>query len=204
MGSKQLDLTGMRFNMLKIESKLPSRVFGDKSKYYYKRMWLCICDCGNKTEVNTGALTSGKTKSCGCLKNKTNAENSRKSRHLMVKKDGGYRSIFRMYNNNAISRGYEFNLDFDYFIKLLSMNCFYCGSEPNNWYKKTYYNVVYNGIDRRDNSKGYTLDNSVSCCKMCNIAKNNNSEDDFMNWIKRINEYQRLKQEFNNQKQKVK
>jgi len=193
MGGKLLDLTGIRFNMLKVESILPRRVFGEKGKYYHKRMWLCVCDCGKKIEVNTGALTTGNTKSCGCLKNKSNAENSRKSRYLLAKKDGGYRSIFRMYNSNAKARNYEFNIDFDDFVKLLVMNCFYCGSEPNNLYMNIYYNFLYNGIDRRDNSKGYTLENSVSCCKMCNVAKNNNSESDFLNWVKKVNEFQNSK-----------
>ena len=30
--------------------------------------WICQCDCGNITEVSTGNLTSGLTKSCGCLR----------------------------------------------------------------------------------------------------------------------------------------
>lgn len=29
--------------------------------------WLCQCSCGNKTTVITNHLTSGHTKSCGCL-----------------------------------------------------------------------------------------------------------------------------------------
>jgi len=35
----------------------------------YRRMviWLCICDCGNKIELPTMSLSSGHTKSCGCL-----------------------------------------------------------------------------------------------------------------------------------------
>lgn len=32
------------------------------------RTWECICDCGNKLEVDTRALTSGNTGSCGCYK----------------------------------------------------------------------------------------------------------------------------------------
>lgn len=28
--------------------------------------WLCRCDCGKYTEVSTGSLTNGDTKSCGC------------------------------------------------------------------------------------------------------------------------------------------
>lgn len=28
--------------------------------------WLCVCDCGNVSTVSANALTTGKTKSCGC------------------------------------------------------------------------------------------------------------------------------------------
>lgn len=38
-----------------------------------KRYWHCRCDCGNQTDVATGKL--GVTKSCGCLKNKSQIEN---------------------------------------------------------------------------------------------------------------------------------
>lgn len=31
-------------------------------------MWECECKCGNTTLVETGALTTGNTKSCGCGK----------------------------------------------------------------------------------------------------------------------------------------
>lgn len=30
-------------------------------------VWKCLCVCGNYTNVRSGDLTSGKTKSCGCL-----------------------------------------------------------------------------------------------------------------------------------------
>lgn len=31
-------------------------------------LWLCQCDCGNKTLVRTPMLNSGRTKSCGCYR----------------------------------------------------------------------------------------------------------------------------------------
>ena len=31
-------------------------------------IWLCRCDCGNLKEVFTSRLTSGTTRSCGCLR----------------------------------------------------------------------------------------------------------------------------------------
>lgn len=80
----------------------------------------------------------------------------------------------------------------------MKANCHYCGIEPSNTYMKSYYNVNYNGIDRVDNSIGYEMNNVVACCKMCNIAKNNNTEQEFLQWVKRLSEYQRLKDEFKN------
>jgi hypothetical protein len=32
-------------------------------------LWMCRCSCGNAKEVSYGALYSGLTKSCGCLRN---------------------------------------------------------------------------------------------------------------------------------------
>lgn len=31
------------------------------------KIWRCQCECGNLIDVSTGSLTSGNTKSCGCL-----------------------------------------------------------------------------------------------------------------------------------------
>ena len=200
MGAKQLDLIGMRYSMLMVVEKLPSKVYGDKSKYYKKRMWLCKCDCGNMTEANTGSLTCDKKKSCGCLTSTKSAENSIKSRYKIVKQDAGYRSIYSSYKLNAKSRKFDFNIDFDYAVSIMKSDCHYCGIEPSNTYMKSYYNATYNGIDRVDNTKGYEMDNIVSCCKMCNIAKNNNTEEYFLQWVKRLSEYQRLKHEYKQSK----
>lgn len=59
---KMKDLMGQRFGKLtviKCMGKLDGRRYS----------WKCICDCGNEIIVQTSRLTSGNTKSCGCLKN---------------------------------------------------------------------------------------------------------------------------------------
>lgn len=55
------DLTGQKFGKLTAVYPIKSIL---NSKYY----WLCSCDCGNTVEVLGTSLTSGNTKSCGCIK----------------------------------------------------------------------------------------------------------------------------------------
>lgn len=54
---------GLKYNMLTI-IELAGR---SKSG---KLLWLCACDCGNSTIVQSDNLNSGHTKSCGCLMGK--------------------------------------------------------------------------------------------------------------------------------------
>jgi hypothetical protein len=181
MGAKQENLIGLKFNHLTVLSISKH----NEDKKYRKRYWQCVCDCGTETIVATAQLTTNKTKSCGCIKAISNAINSRTSRHKMAKPDAGYFHIYQSYQSGANKRNKTFDFEFKDFIELLKGNCYYCGVEPSNVYSKNYYNVTYNGVDRIDNEKGYIKENSVSCCKMCNISKNNNTEEDFIKWIQK-------------------
>lgn len=69
---KAKDLTSQRFGRLVVISSLPAKSNG-------KTRWLCRCDCGRETEVGSSYhLTSGNTRSCGCLHNDT-----ARARHLV-------------------------------------------------------------------------------------------------------------------------
>lgn len=181
MGARKEDLTGLKFNKLTVLNLIDH----NKDKTYKKRYWLCLCDCGKQTISATSQIVSGKTKSCGCIKVESSIINSINSRHKIVKKGSGYNSLFNSYYKSAKIKDRPFELSLKDFTELLKGDCFYCGSEPKSVFMKSYYNVIYNGIDRRDNNLGYTLDNSVSCCKMCNISKNNHTENEFKEWIKK-------------------
>ncbi len=61
--SESLNLSGRKFGKL-------TAIQVDKSETG-RRKWICLCECGNLTSVSTNQLTSGKTKSCGCLKYET-------------------------------------------------------------------------------------------------------------------------------------
>lgn len=71
----------------------------------------------------------------------------------------------------AKRRSLEFNLSFEEYQKLLKQKCFYDGAELNK--------LGY-ALDRVDNSKGYVLENVVPCCTKCNVAKNNMSQQSFL------------------------
>jgi hypothetical protein len=183
MGSKLINLVGARFNRLVVLKKVESRLYGTTKK----RMWECLCDCGKTITVCTGSLSSNTTSSCGCYASEVKGQNGTKSRYKIAKRSAGYRRIFTSYISNAINRGVEFSLTDEQFYELLNKNCHYCNIEPSNLLDKTYYAIKYNGVDRKDNNKGYTLENSVPCCRMCNIAKNKNTYEEFINWAIRLN-----------------
>lgn len=62
----------------------------------------------------------------------------------------------------------------DEFENIASESCHYCGKEGPN------------GIDRVDNTVGYTKKNCVACCKHCNYVKGDLSLEDFKTWTKRF------------------
>lgn len=59
------DLTGRVFGNLTVLCRAGKSVHGAP-------LWLCQCVCGNLHTTTTGCLTSGSSKSCGCLKHKAN------------------------------------------------------------------------------------------------------------------------------------
>jgi 5-methylcytosine-specific restriction endonuclease McrA len=95
---------------------------------------------------------------------------------------------WRTYKRNAKVAKREFTLTFEQFHALISKPCTYCGSPPVKHKTIGRYNGICptNGVDRIDNSKGYTVDNCVSCCKICNHAKNDMSVDEFAAWLERV------------------
>jgi hypothetical protein len=72
----------------------------------------------------------------------------------------------------------------------LVSDCYYCGVTPSQVVRRNDLNgeFVYNGIDRLDNSIGYTKANSVSCCWRCNRAKFNDDLKDFKEWVRCVYE----------------
>lgn len=90
----------------------------------------------------------------------------------------------------AARRGKAWTLSFQEFSNIIGNTCFYCGdkgTERVSWDGNDSESLC--GIDRIDSCKGYSADNIVPCCGICNRAKHTMSQQDFIMWIKRLTDY---------------
>lgn len=149
-----------------------------RCKNRYRHYWLaeCInCKFHRKMEKHNMA--------CGS-----------KCQHCFGKKQGeaGLLVLMDNYIRNSKNNERIFELNKNDFIALTSSPCHYCLTPPekicrgDKKSKSHWGDYYYNGIDRVDNNIGYTLDNCVSCCVICNRAKNNLNYKDFVAYINRI------------------
>lgn len=84
---------------------------------------------------------------------------------------------FVKYKYAAKTRDLEFTITFEQFKALLRDTCLICNSNINI------------GVDRLDSSKGYIIENCISCCDVCNKMKLDHSFDFFIKHIKKIYDY---------------
>lgn len=144
--------------------------------------WLAKCECGEICYIRERALS----KRIGCISCTAAIAATRKTEieHIGLK-----HRKYKEYFAGAIKRQIPFELTFEQFVELIEQNCFYCGAEPSVHIGEIQYMQTarepykHNGIDRLDNTKGYTIENCRPCCSICNYAKHELSEEDFYNWI---------------------
>lgn len=97
-------------------------------------------------------------------------------------------------DNNKGKKYKEWSLSEEDFRDIIHQPCHYCGSEPsidNMWNngasrKSSDEIVSINGIDRIDSNKGYTIDNCVPCCTLCNRMKSDLSTEVFLTHVNKI------------------
>lgn len=142
-----------------------------------RRGAFCRCSCGNEGLVRVSDLISGK--SSGCRPCKVYSKTT---------KESVANEIWLQYHRGAVSRNFSFEIEKDDFISLIQSNCFYCGAVPSNRAKRKV-DFFTNGVDRKDNTKGYTLENSVACCSMCNRGKHIVDYDEWIRYLDNLVEY---------------
>jgi transposase-like protein len=89
------------------------------------------------------------------------------------------RQYFKLYERNARVGSRNFSLTEDQFAQLAQRPCHYCGQEPVPR-RVNSHQILVNGIDRVDNTKGYTPENCVPACGPCNMMKGNLSASAFI------------------------
>ena len=142
--------------------------------------WLCRCECNVEKPVAGSNLRNG---TAGC------ASCSHKLPHPW-KRIRPFESLFNHMCRGAAAAPRqdrkimkrERTLTYEEFLTFTALDkCHYCWS-PIAW---TEFDIAKNGtrynLDRKDNGRGYDLDNLVVCCKDCNAAKG--SRYDYETWF---------------------
>lgn len=167
------------------DKKLSAQEIGDKCGVTH----VAILKWMNKFNINRRKLSDA-LKLRKPFKYKDDATRRRRMSEAKKKPRGeaSRHDIYIRYRNKALRHDRKFLLTELQFKKLTSTTCYYCGAIPSNWVPSQKFNgyYIYNGIDRTDNEKGYTVNNCVACCKICNRAKGTLSVEDFKNWINQV------------------
>lgn len=102
--------------------------------------------------------------------------------------------VLLVYIKSAKKRNLVWDISNDLAKQLFKTKCYYCGEidlvkgkrvrDSENQDEFEY--VEINGIDRKDNTKGYINDNVCACCTMCNFIKGSIHIDTYLQRIKHI------------------
>ncbi len=101
------------------------------------------------------------------------------------------RYLWRVHVQGCLRRDVMNHITIGDYEQYSKQNCSYCGQPPFNMTKlKKGINILYNGVDRVDNTKPYEIGNIVTCCKYCNAMKSKLGVDLFLQHVQRIATYQ--------------
>ena len=143
-----------------------------------------ICSCCKIEKSSTDFYADKRTqdglfyycKTCKAFKVKQKRkENPEKTKEQTKKENQSISGKYREYKFSAKRRDIVFDLTKDDFKTFWQKPCFYCNST-----------IETIGIDRKNNNIGYTLDNCLSCCKMCNVGKHTSTYEEFIEHCKKV------------------
>jgi hypothetical protein len=186
MAHFSLDISGQRFGKLVAVKKTEKRK-GNAC------VWLCECDCGTFREFSTSDLRSEHSKSCGC------AWRTRGSDAPTWKGCGEISGAFWTHlAKGARRRSIEFDLTVEgVWQKFLEQEgrCALTGEKLFFSSSSTSWDGTAS-LDRIDSSKGYFLGNVQWVDKAVNKAKQDLSDEEFVELCCRVVKYNRKDYEF--------
>ena len=158
--------------------------------FWHEQYYECICTCGTIRYVRKSLLISGKSTACGCTRSKANSQRMKGTSppNKLKGYEASLNKVLYMYKYSAKKKGLLWDLSEELCRNLFLSKCHYCGIMNSNTIRSrpSAELFIYNGIDRIDSNKGYTKDNVVSCCCICNKAKTNMSKEEFLSWVSRV------------------
>lgn len=143
-------MVGQTIGKLKVLEFVPHH---SKSGSHYK----VICECGVGKIVNGSHMRKGRTLSCGCKRFQENVTERRKR---------PYESLYNLFSKNK-----HVEMSYEEFLTFTERPCHYC-NVALAWQKYSVVSTRYM-LDRKDNTKGYVVENCVPCCRDCNYGKGN-------------------------------
>lgn len=171
------DLTGQKFGrwtaMQYVEGRLHS--------------YRCVCECGGEKIVPAGALKSGKSRSCGCLRSGKNSA-----------KWTGYEDLSGAYwyavQKDAAKRGHEFAITREYAWDLFVEQDKRCSLSGLPLTMVRHSKGGDASLDRIDSSVGYIVGNVQWLHKDINRMKHAHDTDYFLTLCKKVVSCQRKKE----------
>lgn len=185
---------GQTFNQLTVLG--PSETQSERST---KRKWLdvmCRCACGTVKSRPLQEVVKGNVKSCGCLSGQAVAKLKLDSQPAMsaaprrrpatqapAQPKVNVRPLMKLryddFTKKSRSRGMVNTLTFDQWMELVTAPCWYTGRPPERR-QTSRGEITCHGLDRLDNTKGYTLDNVITSCSEVNVIRGNIKQATFL------------------------
>jgi len=99
-------------------------------------------------------------------------------------------AVVNAYKQRARRKNIKWKLTKKQALSLFVNNCMICKTSPSNTMNtlRNSGTFKYNGIDRVDSNKDYTIDNVQTMCFICNRAKGDLTQNEFNNWITKLKE----------------
>lgn len=143
--------------------------------------WEMLCPFCNEIFISTSNR----------FKTISSCYNCRAETKKVSSEESTLKHLYSGVKGRRISKERGFDLTFDEFKKLVKTSCHYCGSKGyvSKGHREWSAEVLVNGLDRIDSSSGYTYNNVVPCCRICNSAKSDMEYDDFIKWIDNLISY---------------
>jgi hypothetical protein len=136
----------------------------DEAYFYINQSW--CKDCKNNYDKQCRLLFPERYKKQKEQSKKWHLEHKEDVREHQKKNIRTIKSRFRNAKKQALKRNKNWSISIEEYKSIIDLRCYYC----NGFFGKVETGC---GLDRIDSSKGYEINNVVSCCYICNIIKSN-------------------------------